>query len=79
MVEKGFIKSKGEIKDVTYKKHEYAYPIQTLKGVDEKIKVKNFLSKYNIFLLGRFGNREYINFDKVIENSFKLTNKLKWK
>lgn len=79
MIQKKWIKNADDIKQVGYRNVEYAYPIQTLRWVNEIKKVREFLVRHNIFLLWRFGNREYINFDKVIENSFRLANELKWK
>ena len=66
----------GNLKPITFNYEPNSYIIQH-KATRSKIAgLKYQLSKYNIFLLGRFAQWEYYNMDKCIESAMELSEKL---
>ncbi|MFA5917701.1 MAG: NAD(P)-binding protein [Candidatus Gracilibacteria bacterium] len=75
LISKGFIENKDDILKIDYKEIQYGYPIQTIKMISLKTEIIQKLNSLDIYTLGRFGNWDYINFDKVILDTIKLYNK----
>lgn len=66
----------GNLTPLTFNYEPNSYIIQQ-NGSREKIaSLKKILSKFNIHLLGRFGEWEYYNMDKCIESAMDLSSKL---
>lgn len=66
----------GNLKPIAYNYEADSYIIQD-KETRQKIKnLKRLLTKYNIYLLGRFAEWEYYNMDKCIEAAMQLSSEL---
>ncbi len=59
-------------KDRRYYVNEYAYPLNTIDKPKIMREILCFMSKHNVFGLGRWGEWEHYNSDVVIEKSMKL-------
>jgi len=75
LVECSFINEK-DIYDITVEKHEYAYPIYDLDHRKNTDIIQSYLNEIGIRSVGRFAEFEYMNTDKVAENSMKLASEL---
>lgn len=69
----------GNLKPIAFNYEPNSYIIQQQKTRANISLIKGLLSKYNIFLLGRFAEWEYYNMDKCIESAMILANELKIK
>lgn len=63
-----------EFLDYNYAQH--TYPIQDESTKETIRKLKNHLKSYNIFLLGRFAEWEYMNMDIVMNSALDIWNEL---
>lgn len=68
----GFISSKDDVNFTDIKRFEYAYVIYDLNHRKNMDKIKEYFSKQEIYLNGRFGSFEYLNMDTVIRQSKNL-------
>lgn len=55
---------------------KYAYPVYTHKRPELVRQIKDWLAKYHIYTIGRFGDWEYINSDKCIKKGLIIGRKL---
>ncbi len=74
--DKKLITSENDILQIEYQEVKYAYPIQTLDLLKQKSKIIKKLNKLSIYPLGRFGAREYLNYDHILINVFNLYSEL---
>ena len=74
LVQNWFISSRDDFFEVAYKDIKYWYPIQTNEMLKIKEKITKKLNKYNVVLIWRFWNWDYINFDKLIEKTITTFN-----
>ena len=70
-----FIK-KEDVNKINVEKHEYAYPIYDLNHRENTDSIQKYLNSIGIRSVGRFAEFEYMNTDKVAENSMKLASDL---
>ncbi len=63
-------------KYITHNYEEYTYPIQDKNTKELIIKIKNYLSKDGIYLVGRFAEWEYFNMDMAIGSAMDLVSSL---
>ena len=66
LIKLGIVGSIDHIAEVDIKLVNYTYPIPTIGLETAKATIRSILEKYNILLLGRNGNWDYINMDGVI-------------
>jgi len=71
----GFV-HQSDITDIKLDSHKYAYVIYDLMHRENTDKVLKYLRSIGIHSNGRFAEFEYMNSDKVAENSMKLANEL---
>jgi UDP-galactopyranose mutase len=62
----------GNLKFIDYNTEINSYVIQDPETRKVIKGYKEYLKKYNIYLLGRFGEWEYYNMDKAMEAAFEL-------
>ncbi len=70
-----FIK-KEDVNKISVEKHKYAYPIYDLNHRKNTDIVQKYLNDIGIKSIGRFAEFEYMNTDKVAENSMNLASDL---
>jgi len=68
LVRLGIVGSENEIDKTDIKLVEHTYPIPTVGCEQVKHGIRTLLERYNLFLLGRNGNWDYINMDGVVAN-----------
>ena len=71
----GFVEP-SDITDIKVESHKYAYVIYDLMHRENTDKVLKYLRSIGIQSNGRFAEFEYMNSDKVAENSMKLAGEL---
>ncbi len=71
----GFV-ARDDVDEITVKSFKYAYPIYDLMHRHHTNKVLTYLKSIGIESNGRFAEFEYVNTDKVAENSMNLAKKL---
>ncbi|WP_298287501.1 NAD(P)-binding protein [uncultured Lutibacter sp.] len=69
----------GNTKMIAYNYQPFSYVIQDTHTREQILEIKNYLSNFNIYLLGRFAEWEYYNMDKAIEAAMNLAKQLKIK
>jgi len=52
--------------------HKYGYPIHTITTNKARDKIVEYLKKYEITILGRWGIWKYINMDKIVKSAVEL-------
>jgi protoporphyrinogen oxidase len=62
----------GNLKALAFNYEPNSYVIQNAQTRTQISTLKNLLSRYNIYLLGRFAEWEYYNMDKCIESALEL-------
>lgn len=72
----GFAKDQRDVEFIDITKHPYAYVIYDLEHSKNMSKIRSYFAKEGIVLNGRFGNFEYWNMDRILRESFELSNKL---
>lgn len=72
LMEIGFVENDDEIAAFTLNRFPYAYVIYDLHHKSNMEAIRAYFEKQGVILNGRFGNFEYWNMDKVIEESKKL-------
>jgi protoporphyrinogen oxidase len=75
-INKEISKLPGNLKPISYNYEENSYVIQGKKTREIINDIKTCLSKYKIYLHGRFAEWEYYNMDICIERSLTLSSKL---
>lgn len=70
------IHSNDEIRKVISMQTNLGYPIQTLDRQDLITPIKEWLSSFSIYSIGRFGEWAYINSDEAILRGYRLGQKL---
>jgi len=68
LIRLGIINSIDQISETDIKLLHYTYPIPTVGLERVKEGIRKVLERYNIFLLGRNGNWDYVNMDGIILN-----------
>ena len=68
--------TKEDVIKISVEKHKYAYPIYDLNHRKNTDIIQKYLNEIGIRSIGRFAEFEYMNTDKVAENSMKLANEL---
>ena len=76
MIKIGFLDHVKKINFFEIKKFTHAYVIYNLQHRKTVDFLKNYYNAEGVFLNGRFGMYEYMNSDKVIEESLKLSKEL---
>ena len=66
----------GNLVPLAFNYEPNSYIIQQNGTRDKIANLKKLLGKFNIHLLGRFGEWEYYNMDKCIESAMELSSKL---
>ncbi len=79
LIQQGVLQSSGDIIWKGYKDVQYAYPVYTHQRSDLVNGIKDWLAKFDIYTLGRFGDWEYINSDRCIKKGMKLAKELRKK
>jgi len=69
----GIIEKKENIKEIVINDIKYAYPVYDLDWKEAREKILNYLKKYRIFCIGRFGNWKYMSMEDVILESLKFS------
>lgn len=80
-IAKGFLdiqiaKNLEDVEVLNMTRHKYAYVIYDLNHTENMEVIRNYYKENSIFLNGRFGNFEYWNMDKVLEESKYLCERL---
>ena len=80
-IAKGFLdiqiaKNLEDVEVLNMTRHKYAYVIYDLNHTENMEVIRNYYQENSIFLNGRFGNFEYWNMDKVLEESKYLCERL---
>ena len=76
LIKIGFLDHVKKINFFEIKKFTHAYVIYNLQHRTTVDFLKNYYNSEGVFLNGRFGMYEYMNSDKVIEESLKLSKEL---
>ncbi len=71
-----FIENEEEIIEMTFRCFPYAYVIYDLDHSNNMKQIRNYFEQEEVVLNGRFGNFEYWNMDRVIEESRKVSNEI---
>ncbi|MCI9590096.1 MAG: NAD(P)-binding protein [Lachnospiraceae bacterium] len=71
-----FIENEDEVIEMTFHCFPYAYIIYDLEHSNNMKKIRSYFKQEEVVLNGRFGNFEYWNMDKVIEESKKISNEI---
>lgn len=66
----------GNLQPLAFNYEPNSYIIQKKETRAQVAQLKKLLSRYNIYLLGRFGEWEYYNMDKCIESAMELSQAL---
>ncbi len=76
LVQIGFAKRSEDVTFIDVTKYEYAYVIYDLNHTDNMEHIRTYFNAEGIILNGRFGNFEYWNMDRILRESYELSNKL---
>lgn len=68
-----FCKKTDDVELIDLTRYEYAYVIYDLKHSENMKKIRNYYETQGIALNGRFGNFEYWNMDRILRESFDLS------
>lgn len=77
MVHIGFAEKADDVDVIDISRQQYAYVIYDLNHAENMEKIRAFYKKQGILLNGRFGNFEYWNMDRILRESFKLSESIK--
>jgi len=69
--------NKNDVIWQSQKSVKFAYPVYTHQRPELVQGIKDWMSQYNIFTLGRFGDWEYINSDKCVMKGLKQAKELR--
>lgn len=72
----GLAKNVQDVEFIDITKYPYAYVIYDLEHKKNMASVRNYFSKEEVVLNGRFGNFEYWNMDRVLRESLELSKKI---
>ncbi len=76
MVKIGFAKSTEDVEIIDITRYQYAYVIYDLNHSENMEMIRRFYESQGIILNGRFGNFEYWNMDRILRESFELSERL---
>lgn len=71
-----FAERSEDVKLINLTRHQYAYVVYDLNHASNMTHIRQYFDNEGVLLNGRFGNYEYWNMDRILRESYELSNRL---